>query len=574
MSKIRKSAAVAAILVCVGAAQAAVTNKVVLAPNAMPIRDASLASAFPIMGVAGSLVGEGEDAKTFFETKREETAAVWRRAGIRLVRQWDAVAQWQTGAGCGRSWRGNKPGYTYEEYRTDMKNVFSFYKEYGIKVVLTLENYSVYTDPYTGARTNDLKIVTKTICDYLKWIIDNGFKDVVAGFELGNEPYWNAYGEGKISGEEYAARWTAIVLEMVKVWPKASIGLAIAEYFAGDPDVKAVRNRMLSDQKIKETDYFGERVSNQWSARYIVAMSNALPYVTHVIYHSYGGCVPESCSPCGIARYRIFNTAFPELKGKKMWITEWRERSDEDNRSHQHFRETLFKAGYMLGMVAQPDVDGLNLHQISSLAGVLYVSRPNKKEAGRGNFMVQWDSRNNDRPDYNSIGETRLEVGIAGPMFRLYNEALLRHPLVMDFGSDASFLSAGKTNFWMASCYYGEMLGLRNAIQSGKERPVLKQRNCDVLVTMNKAKSSVSLLACNMKGESAFYEVTCDGYNLYSPDIRVYECPEKFLDASELPGEGHYTRQYGYELYPKPSPFIIEIPANSITTVTIPIAKK
>ena len=66
--------------------------------------------------------------------------------------------------------------------------------------------------------------------------------------------------------------------------------------------------------------------------------------------------------------------AFPELRGKKFWITEWRDRSDEEVPSHQRFRETLNKSAFMLMMVAHPDVDGMNLHEFRCQTGSLMWS--------------------------------------------------------------------------------------------------------------------------------------------------------------------------------------------------------
>ena len=540
--------------------------ELVIDPSAKPIRDIAESSACPVLGLAGSLVGEGDFSKAFFRDDRENTALVFRRAGIRFVRQWDAVSQWQTGAGCGRSWR-RKPGFNYEEYRVDMEDVFSFYRDYGIKALLTLENYSVYTDAANGVRTNDLAIVQKTICDYVRWICDNGFRGCVAGFELGNEPYWAGADLDKNRPEDYAARWIPIVEEIKAIWPEAPIGIALAEYMKGDPDVKAVRARMLSENRLVRGDYFDESTLNQWSARFVMAMRPVLDKISHVVYHAYGGAIAESCSYAGIQRYRLFTKAFPELSGKKFWISEWRERSDEDNRSHQRFHETLFKAGYMTMMLAQRDVDALNLHQINSLSGVLYMSGAAPASAPSWQsrqpvWCVSWDSAGKTRMDAQSIGKPRLEVGISGPVLRLYTEALLAHHLVMDYGSvGCGFQSQGNSNaVWSASKNYADH---RNG-------------DCQMLVTMNDAKTSIAILAVNTRNVAARLVLRMvDDYSLCNPEYRVYSCPEQFLFRHELPGEGKFTQYYGYEQNPQPTdPYMIEIPANSVTTVTIPMRGK
>ena len=311
-------------------------------PSWKPIRDISASTCAPIVGYAGSL--EGDDCKTYFETDREDTARAFRLSGARFVRQWDAVRHWQFGAGAdashinGTPWNGPAAAFTAISYEngTDMKNVFSFYKEYGIKVMLTLENYSVYTNDYTNGeidfktytrmsdkskvfgRTRDIKYVKKVICDYVRWIVENDFTGVVGGLELGNEPY----GMPVNKAEEYAERWTVIVNEIKKIWPKAPIGIAIGEYFENDPDIAAIRNRALSANPLRRTTYFSAGEFNRWSARYIIAMSNCIDNISHIIYHTYGAERPFSATYDGLIRYRRFNKAFPELGNKPMWITE------------------------------------------------------------------------------------------------------------------------------------------------------------------------------------------------------------------------------------------------------------
>lgn len=551
--------------------------------DAPPIRDIRESSASPVMGFAGSLVGEGEYSKHFFVDDRENTARIFREAGIRLVRQWDAVKQWQMGAGCGRSYR-SKPGFNYEEYRCDMKEVFSFYRDYGIKAMLTLENYGVYMDAAKGVETNDLAIVTKTIADYVQWIVDNGFTNCVAGFELGNEPYFLARDMVKYSPEWYAGRWKPVVRELKRIWPGAPIGIALAEYYKNDPDVKAVRARLLSDSKMEEKKgYFDEGLVNRWAGRYVVAMGEVLPLIDHVIYHSYGGDIPYSATWCGIERYRAFSRTFPELQGKKFWITEWRDRSDEDNRSHQRFRETQFKAGYMLMMTAQPDVDGLNLHSLNCLSGALYLSgqapasAPYWQSHDQAVYTVQWDSNNRTRPDWRSVGRPRLEVGIAGPLFRLYTDALIRHPLVVDYGTTRlGTKRQGKPHApWSSGKFYGAFRAYRAAIREGRNPPEL-WKDCEYVVATNPKKDELVVLAVNYGADAETIALSSDKHRFCGPDYRVYDCPAEYLDCHELPGEGKFTRQYGYEAYPwaESTSCRLKIPANAIVTVTIPLKGK
>lgn len=551
--------------------------------NAKPIRDISASSSCPILGYAGAGVGGGEDSKWLFETHRKEAAAVFRKCGARFVRQWDAVRQWRQGAGARMLWskKLGKMENRHPEMTTDMKNAFSFYKEYGIKVMLTLENYGVITNNVTGAGTSDIEYVKKEICEYVQWIVDNDFKEVVAGFELGNEPYWMGhamYTNEGCSPERYAERWCAIVPEIKKIFPECKIGMPLAEYFSADPDIAAVRARTDQAEKLEANGYFDASSMNQWSARFIKAMKSQLHNVSHVIYHSYGADAPFSATYWGIRRYRLFTEAFPELKGKKFWITEWRDRSDEEVPSHMRFRETLNKSAYMLMMVAQSDVDGMNLHEFRCQTGSMVWSFWNDK-AKTGSWSVQWMNGGPDRPDYDSVGESRVYVGSMGPAMQLMVESLRRNPLVMDFGSDnyGSYSEGCSNAVWACSDYYASVIDYRTGIRKGlasEKMPKIKG-DCQYLITCDKGKNIWALHCVNMNPHDVDFDIEFDGYcNPGAPDIRVTCCEERFADAHEIAGTARLSREYAYQPYAvEAGKYRITIPGNSVTTVTIPVRR-
>ena len=553
-------------------------------PDRKPIRDVSASSCAPVIGFAGAGVGAGEDSKWLFETHRKEAAALFRQCGARFVRQWSAIHYWQTGAGS--SWAFDKKlgrrVNRLAHMTTDMKNAFSFYKEYGIKVLLTLENYGVITNLETGATSSDIRDVTRVMCDYARWIVDNGFAETVAGFELGNEPYFmgnNMDKEGAFTPEQYAERWCTIVAEMVKIMPKAEFGMPLAEYYKADPDIAAVRNRALSTTGIKSEHYFDASNLNRWSARFAMAMKPAYKHVRHIIYHSYGTDAPFSTSYWGIRRYRRFSEAFPELKDKDFWITEWRDRSDEDVPSHTRYRETLTKMGYMLMMLAQPDVACMNLHEFRCQTGTLAWSYPDGKNK-TGNWSVQWMDGAGERPDFDSIGESRVYVGSMGPAMQNVVESLRRIPVVLDFGSDnRGAYSEGCSNaVYACSDYYGSVLDYRFALRQGKTGEELPKINgdCSYLITRDAGKGKLCFFAVNTKGEDVSFDLEFpELWNAGSPEYRVETCPEKYLDAHEIAGH-RLAETYAYSpyrFYPYGRPYRITIPANSVTTVWIPVHK-
>ena len=114
--------------------------------------------------------------------------------------------------------------------------LFSFRKENNMRVLLTLEQWDD-GNPDASKRTNDVIAVREAVREYVRWIVKNGFKETVAGFELGNETYFDP------RAEEIAARWRVIIPAILDEWPDAKIGIPLAEYADNDPDLKALRNR-------------------------------------------------------------------------------------------------------------------------------------------------------------------------------------------------------------------------------------------------------------------------------------------------------------------------------------------
>ena len=280
-----------------------------------------------------------------------------------------------------------------------------------------------------------------------------------------------------------------------------------------------------------------------------------------------------------IYAYLAHHTPLTGLKGKDFWITEWRDRSDEDVPSHTRYRETLTKMGYMLMMLAQPDVACMNLHEFRCQTGTLAWSYPDGKNK-TGNWSVQWMDGAGDRPDFDSIGESRVYVGSMGPAMQNVVESLRRIPVVLDFGSDnRGAYSEGCSNaVYACSDYYGSVLDYRFALRQGKTGEELPRINgdCSYLITRDAGKGKLCFFAVNTKGEDVSFDLEFpELWNAGSPEYRVETCPEKYLDAHEIAGH-RLAETYAYSpyrFYPYGRPYRITIPANSVTTVWIPVHK-
>ena len=469
------------------------------------IRDQRESSSAPDLGYAGSMLELGPAvADWIFVKDRRRSAEILRAGGARLVKEWHANGNWE---------KGLAPGSRFP----NPDAWFSFRQEEGMKVLLCLECRSAPADPAKGTRTTDIAVVKRSILAYLKWIIDHGYKGQVAGFELGNEPYFGT------DAEDYAARWAEIVPAMKEMWPEAKIGFSVAEYRAGDPDVAAVRRRFTDVDKWFDgpDSEFGFRRINQWSGRFVQAFSNYLHLTSHVVYHFYGADGPYGCSPTGFGRAHDFARVFPEVKDKRIWITEWRERSDEDNRCHQKFTSAMWKAHYLLAVLAQPDIDGICNHCIGSLSGGFAVSD------GR-EWIVQWDSAGRNYPDLDGVGHPHFELGPSGRLFGLYTAALEKHPLILRHGTDRPLKGPGDDGL--------------NAIQyytNGSYQPPDGGYGAlEWIVLANPEKTSVAVLFANSRHQAIPVRLDLGrGIAFGRKSVRSVRCRPDRIYKRVIPGE-------------------------------------
>lgn len=525
-----------------------------------PIKDLRNSTSAPDLGYAGAMLESSTlIAEWFYISNRVESAKLIRDAGAWVVRPWSANDLWQRGM----AWATTKDREAMmKKYRNgvliDPHAYFSFWKENGMKAILCLEQYGVYGDAEKGTRVSDIETTKKVICDYVQWIVDNGYKECVAGFELGNEPYFGN------DPELYGQRWSEIVPAMKSIWPEMKIGMPLAEYRPNDPDIAAVRARATGLDWVQGGGEFSFGRLNQWSGRFVVAMSNQLHNISHVIYHFYGADAAYGCGPSGFARVKNFAKVFPEIADKRVWITEWRERSDEDDRCHQTFSSSLWKGHYLLSCLAQPNIDGISLHNLATLAGGLAVST--------GSWMVQWDPSGRDYPDPDYEGVPRMEVGPSGPVFSIYTEALKSHPLVLNHGNCEK---QGKdVIIWACALYYGSTWAQVNALAKNKPMPPVKG-NVEWVVTMNADKTSLSVLMVNTNTRKLDMPIKLKGVKFAGePVVKSVTIAEGHVYSHLIPGERPLWKISEQKLARlEGDKAVLPIGPNTVQSVTIPLKK-
>jgi len=514
----------------------------------------------------------GKSDTYFFETNGEETARAMKEAGAWFQRMWSANGWFAK--------RNQK-----DKDGNPMSNpdaAFKFWKANGFKILFTIEAWNKDAKPQ--------------ILDFVKYIVDNDYKDIVAGFEMGNETYASP------KYPSLAPFWKKFIDGAEKIWPKIPLGLVLGEYMQNDPDIAQIQARMQSSEKLERgwtwnTGYFSAGEANRNTANFVIAMSNYVDKIDHVIYHGYGAETPYSCSYYGFQRFRNFIRAYPQLAGKKYWLTETRLRSDEDNRCQRIFRETMLWGHYSLMALCQPETDAVLQHQASALSGAIYQSD------GRS-WCTQWrDGSHWGGPQFPDFAAPynipRIEVGSMGVLYRLFTEAILEHPLFLAHGTSKAMNT--EDTFFTSARVTDQVYRRRRALREEKKTGGFLGIGADYpkvegevewVAAMNPNRDQLCFLMVNTKSVSVSFEVTVKDRVFTAPAYRTLSCPEEFVDCRAIPGDGPVWKQKSWEdtqfgcaptpmemyngMEPKGDVMTVTIGPHTVQTVTVPLmpAKK
>ena len=528
-----------------------------------PIKDLRDSTCGPNMGYAGCLAEVSLYNDPFsvwaYGAGLAQTEKALVACGAKLLRQCNALEEWQRGMA--KSWN-----------RANPKAYFSLWKKLGIKVLLVIECYGVYTDTTFTKRSNHPDVLRQAVRDFVGWIVRNKFEDVVAGFEMGNEPYFGN------EPEIYAIRVETVMPEILKIMPKAKIGIPVAEYRAGDPDLAVVRKRLGEKKMMAGGGHFEINRLNQWSGRFVTALSNQIDRVSHVIYHFYGAERAYGAGAAGFERVHTFAKIYPQLADKRVWVTEWRERSDEDDRCHQAHFSTLWKAHYSLLALAQPNVDGFALHCIGSLAGALNIAMNCSTGPGQPwvpGFCFQSDPLGgfhfSPDPD-GGRGIHRYELGPTAPLYRMYTDALAGHPVLLEHGGVNGWGEKGPR--WASVLYYESGKQQRLAVMRGaKELPQI-MGNVEWLAALDPGRTSVAVLMVNTLDEPAEAQFSSLRGRFAGPvKVKTLTCPAAYTYSYNVPGEPPLWSVAERRADASGDRASVEIPARAVQVVTLGLAK-
>ena len=484
-----------------------------------PMRDLSKTTSKAVVGYISAMHTYGDDY--WFVSNKCETAAVMKQAGCYNTATWSSDAWFA---------RRNDPN---PKKRTNPKAQFDFWKQNGFKVLIGLSAIG----PKQAADEKVFNQIVSNKLEFVKWIVDNGYKGVVQGFELGCETYYVPYAHQ----DALVKLWSAVVPGIQKIWPGCCMGVPVAENFELNPDIKQVRSRMLAAGEIKRDTYFAAAAFNKYSAHFILGLkkTGALDQISHITYHTYGCEIPYSCSYYGLQRIRGFAEAFPEIKGKRTWWTEIRPRSDEDNRCQRIFREALIMGHYSLMMACQDEVDGFYHHNLCNLAGGLYISNG-------GSWNVQWADEGGEYPDLDSpLNRPRMEVGAQGAVYRIIGNAFRTYPQLWHHGTSTEMDTTN--SFYTSAKVATGVYDYRVACKERRQGDVALPAGEVEWVALT-GKRGLCLVMVNTKPTAEKVRVTVPGKIFCAPTYRLVRIKDpKYIDCREVPGEAKLWETFAYE---------------------------
>ncbi len=508
------------------------------------------------IGYGGDLAGNVHSSPDyFFETAPEKTRAAFREAGVRFVRVCGVVNRWQGERAVRKSfyerwkkiWWG-RAALTKKDWPwTKSENIFNLFKEENVKILVCLDNETY--DPETDEVVKDDAIAVRETKAFVKWLKDNNYYDRVIGFELMNEPNFS------VEVDRYVAYCKVMIPALKEVAPEKPIGLPIAVYMKNDPDLAAVRARMLGTKETKnrwDSDYF-----NQWSGHVVEKLGETAKHLSHIIIHTYGGDSVYTCGYRGIQDAETMMKTFGNISHCKIWITEWRERSDEDKRCHRMFRMALWRAKYLMMTAAQPSVDSTYMHFLQHFSGAIYISNGKK-------WWFQFDGAGKELPDITGDGKPQIDIGVTAPLYKMFNDALADHPLVV-----AHFSPLGKT---ASSKYYDSWVKMRRAAKGGGTDLPEVLGDFEYLAATNEKRDSLVILAANTHAAAQKIELNIPGHQVTGALVRTVTCRPDALDTYETPGEPKPWTVQSYMTMTAAQK--IDVPANSIVTITATLKKE
>lgn len=382
---------------------------------------------------------------------------------------------------------------------------------------------------------------------YVKWLKDHDYLHLAKVWEIGNESYLVGW-----KPAEYAAYVKELVKAVRAVQPDIKLAIPTFICTPDNPDVKAVMQRMTAGNpalKGREWEIYHKNL--KWSGDVIKELGEAAKYISYGVQHSYGASPSYNSNAKGVETNHKLLLAHPNSKDWRLVNTEWRDRSGEDLWCHRAFRTAaLWKAKFVLLMMAYPQMDYTCAHSLFAFSGGLYWSDGRK-------WLSQWlpgraaELMDTNNPD----GKPRFALGAFGPVVRMCNDLIDTHPLLI--GHQAELGKMSSALFYKS--YYS------------RKEPV--QGDLEWLAATNEARDSISMIFVNTRMDTAQVAIKTK-YGQALPGaatVQVMSCRPDMLDMLEIPG---YKVPWQIENYGTNDQPAISIPGNSVVRITFPVNLK
>ena len=164
-----------------------------------------------------------------------------------------------------------------------------------------------------------------------------------------------------------------------------------------------------------------------------------------------------------------------------------------------------------------------------------------KDEPWRSGFHFQSDPAGgyNFYPDPDAgYGIRRYEVGPAGPLYRIYTDALMDHPIILEHGL---YGKQGKeANFWTSALYYAAGNAERAALARGEPPSRVPRAKGDVewIAALSGNRRSLALLMVNTTDEEQQLDVVLHGSTFAGPaKAQTVSCPHEYVYYYSIPAE-------------------------------------
>ncbi len=428
------------------------------------------------------------------------------------------------------------------------ESFWSFCQENRIVVLPMFPDSTYYNqkDNNSYAMVNNpahYKAAAEEAAAYVKWLKDHNYLHLAKVWEIGNESYQNW------KPEEYAAYVKELVKAVRTVQPDIKLAIPTFICTPDNPDVKEVMKRMTAgNPEIKGSAADIYQTHLKWSGDVIRELGETAKYISYGIQHSYGAEEDYNSNAKGIETNYKLLLAQPNSQNWRLVNTEWRDRSGENLWCHRSFRTgALWKAKFVLLMMASPQMDYSCAHSLFAFSGGLYWSDGTK-------WMKQWppDGTTVLSDTGNPDGKPRFALGAFGPVAKMCNDLIDSHPLLLDHQADLGKMSSAL--FYKS--FYHEVKNVAGDLEW--------------LAATNANRDSISMIFVNTKPEAIRVTInTKYGTALTgAAEVQALTCPPDMLDTLGIPGDKACWSIETCGTHDRPD---LDIPGNSVVKVTFPV---